>query len=160
MNDQLCSSLGLRARAANGVNSWPFCTFWPFCAGPANVVCARLMMRSFSLNENFAWLAGQGRWILCWRQPRQRCSDTLIYWQDASWIFNCVSSRGGGEIQARLQSNQRKDSHSPSCGWAYANGTTRLLAPTIYASCQYIWQHCNSSVQRPRPFPDTSEKVN
>lgn len=61
----------------------------------ADVVCGHLMMRSFSLNENFALLAvervrvrdpeegeGEGECKLCCRSQDED-GDTLIYWQDA-----------------------------------------------------------------------------
>lgn len=66
----------------------------------ADVVCGHLMMRSFSLNENFALLAvepegkrdleegeSEGTWNrveckLCCRSQDED-GDTLIYWQDA-----------------------------------------------------------------------------
>lgn len=63
-------------------------------------MCEHLMMRSFSLNENFALLAKQkdkeaakganfaGKW-------KAKMEDTLIYWQDASGIFNCHQVGGG-----------------------------------------------------------------
>lgn len=59
MNDQLCTSLALRASAANRVVDAILAIF-PILAislAQADVVCGDLMMRSFSLNENFALLA-------------------------------------------------------------------------------------------------------
>lgn len=97
MNDQLCTSLALRASAANGVVD----AILAISLAQADVVCGDLMMRSFSLNENFALPAeedGEGRQVedskmgverkLCCRSQDED-GDTLIYWQDALWIFNC-----------------------------------------------------------------------